>query len=350
VCACACACVRACAHAWLPCPPDRCCGPTRRRTRTSTRPTPPLKAAATLLALFRELPHGLMPPSADAVLSRCVPNYPASARLLSDAMSPAEWATARHVLAVLHDALAPGVAPRNGLTVHVRPLACSNAGFLGIHKACRLGQSGRPSLGFFGLSSCPLSSRAPTPIQALAETMAHYWFPSAPGAPGCAAAHCALLGPPMRKARTYRVLQPYRAAGPPVRSPTVLHSSTPFPATPQPTLPPRSPAGAGGQPHRLPHDTAGAGAARRARRRQGAASRRAVACCRAGPSSPDTHAAFGPLPAPQTLRETNDLLSCNCDFSAGLQQSRRLHRAGGAPKEGAHCVHAMRGLGGLTVR
>jgi hypothetical protein len=60
-----------------------------------------------------------MPPAVSAVLSRCVPSAAAAAQLLSSALAPAEWATARHVVALLRAALAPGAVERNGLTVLV---------------------------------------------------------------------------------------------------------------------------------------------------------------------------------------------------------------------------------------
>ena len=77
------------------------------------------QAAATLLALFHQLPSPLMPPSVSAVLLRAVPPPRAAAALLSDALAPAEWAAARRVLALLRAALAPDVAARNGLSLHV---------------------------------------------------------------------------------------------------------------------------------------------------------------------------------------------------------------------------------------
>jgi hypothetical protein len=90
------------------------------RARTHSPCPSAAQAAATLLLLFHQLPTSFMPPSVSAVLMRCVPPYPAAAALLSESMAPAEWASARHVLSLLREALAPAAAAHNGLTVHVR--------------------------------------------------------------------------------------------------------------------------------------------------------------------------------------------------------------------------------------
>jgi hypothetical protein len=90
------------------------------------------QAAGALLALFQQLPRSFMPPAVDAVLMRCVPPPSAAARLLSDSLSPAEWATAQHVTALLRAALSPGAAARNGLTLLVgcfgEPTALASVG------------------------------------------------------------------------------------------------------------------------------------------------------------------------------------------------------------------------------
>ena len=91
-------------------------------SHTPTRAHARRQVAATLLALFHQLPQPLMPPAVSAVLSRCVPSAAASAQLLSSALAPAEWAVARHVMALLRAALAPGAVERNGLTVLVGAL------------------------------------------------------------------------------------------------------------------------------------------------------------------------------------------------------------------------------------
>jgi len=57
-----------------------------------------------------------MPPVVSSVLMRCVPSAASANQLLSDSLSAVEWATARHVIALLRAALALG--SRNGLTVH----------------------------------------------------------------------------------------------------------------------------------------------------------------------------------------------------------------------------------------
>ncbi|WIA30978.1 hypothetical protein OEZ86_001026 [Tetradesmus obliquus] len=75
----------------------------------------PHQAAAALLLMLQQLPDSLMPPDVAAVLVHCVPPVPAA--MLSDAMSVAEWATLRHLLALWRRALAPEVAERNGLSV-----------------------------------------------------------------------------------------------------------------------------------------------------------------------------------------------------------------------------------------
>jgi hypothetical protein len=75
----------------------------------------PHQAAAALLLMLQQLPDSLMPPDVAAVLVHCVPPVPSA--MLSDAMSVAEWATLRHLLAFWRRALAPDVAGRNGLSV-----------------------------------------------------------------------------------------------------------------------------------------------------------------------------------------------------------------------------------------
>jgi hypothetical protein len=74
----------------------------------------PHQAAAALLLMLQQLPDSLMPPDVAAVLVHCVPPVPAA--MLSDAMSVAEWATLRHLLALWRRALVPDVADRNGLS------------------------------------------------------------------------------------------------------------------------------------------------------------------------------------------------------------------------------------------
>jgi hypothetical protein len=88
----------------------------------------PIKVAATLLALFHQLPAPLMPPAVSSVLSRAVPSAAASAQLLAGALAPAEWAAARHVVGLLRAALAPGAVQRNGLTVLVRARGAAGRG------------------------------------------------------------------------------------------------------------------------------------------------------------------------------------------------------------------------------
>lgn len=75
----------------------------------------PHQAAAALLLLFQQLPDSFIPGDVSALLLHCVPPAPACASLLSDALSVAEWATLRHVLALLRGALSPPAAAANGL-------------------------------------------------------------------------------------------------------------------------------------------------------------------------------------------------------------------------------------------
>ncbi|KAI8476894.1 MAG: hypothetical protein J3K34DRAFT_516160 [Monoraphidium minutum] len=88
-------------------------------------------AAATLLALFQQLPDSFMPPPVSALLARAVPGYRAASALLSDSLSAVEWAAARHVLALLREALAPPAAARNGLTVQALAEALAEYWFVG---------------------------------------------------------------------------------------------------------------------------------------------------------------------------------------------------------------------------
>jgi hypothetical protein len=72
-------------------------------------------AAAALLLLLQQLPDCIIPADVDAALQHCVPPHTTCRALLSDALSVAEWATLRHVLALLRAALAPAAAACNGL-------------------------------------------------------------------------------------------------------------------------------------------------------------------------------------------------------------------------------------------
>lgn len=84
-----------------------------------------------LLALLHQLPSPLMPPAVSSVLARAVPPPEAAAALLSDTLAPAEWAVARHLLALLRAALAPPAAPGNGLSLPALAEALSGYLFAG---------------------------------------------------------------------------------------------------------------------------------------------------------------------------------------------------------------------------
>eukprot|EP00879_Flechtneria_rotunda_P030271 GHRR01032884.1.p1 GENE.GHRR01032884.1~~GHRR01032884.1.p1 ORF type:complete len:221 (+),score=91.59 GHRR01032884.1:1189-1851(+) len=77
------------------------------------------QATAALLLMLQQLPESLMPPDVSAVLLHCVPPAPACTSLLSDAMSVAEWATLRHIVALCKAALAAEAAAVNGLTSYM---------------------------------------------------------------------------------------------------------------------------------------------------------------------------------------------------------------------------------------
>lgn len=89
------------------------------------------QAAAALLLMLQQLPDSFMPPVVSANLMRYVPAPSSCMSLLSDAMSVAEWATARHLISFFKAALLPETAVVNGLNAEALAAALADVMFGG---------------------------------------------------------------------------------------------------------------------------------------------------------------------------------------------------------------------------